>query len=151
MLARLRRLQADFEALSDWAAKHDYLDLIGWIGDPPEQLEIVYRLPGLVSLKDGRLEQRLSHQVVLTMPLDYPRIAPRCRMIEPLFHPNVDSGIICVGERWASGQTLPQLAAQIGELICWQQYSLRAPRNRAAARWAAGHADHFPLFHGKLS
>ena len=57
------------------------------------------------------------HQAEVFLPLDYPRRPPFCRMITPVFHPNIDPQKICLGDHWSAGQSLAQLAVLSSETV----------------------------------
>ena len=73
------------------------------------------------------------------------RVWPFCRMLTPVFHPNIDPQKICIGDHWSAGQSLAQLIVRIGEMICFQSYNLKSPLNARAAAWAEMHLDELPL------
>jgi ubiquitin-protein ligase len=55
--------------------------------------------------------------VEITLPLHYPRTPPQCRMLTPIFHPNIAPHAICIGDHWSAGEPLCSIVARIGELI----------------------------------
>ena len=94
--------------------------------------------------EDGRIRSE-KHQAELFLTLDYPRRPPLCRMLTPVFHPNIDPQKICIGDHWSAGQTLPQLAVRIAEMISFQSYNVKSPLNARAAAWAEQNAHVLPL------
>ena len=58
-----------------------------------------------------------THRAEVFLPLDYPRQPPFCRMLTPVFHPNIDPAKICIGDHWSAGQSLAQLVCRIGEML----------------------------------
>ena len=47
-----------------------------------------------------------SHLVEIVLPASYPRLPPQCRMLTPIFHPNIAPHAICVGDHWSAGEPL---------------------------------------------
>ena len=45
----------------------------------------------------GKPAPRAQHEVEIHLTHDYPRLSPMCRMLTPIFHPNIDGSTICVG------------------------------------------------------
>ncbi len=77
--------------------------------------------------------------------MDYPRRPPFCRMITPVFHPNIDPQKICIGDHWSAGQSLAHLVVRIGEMLCYQSYNVQSPLNAKAAAWAEQNVASLPL------
>jgi ubiquitin-protein ligase len=143
-MVRLRRLQADFERLRDYVTRHPRLQLIQAEGSPPERYQIEFRVRSLRQ-KDGQLETVASHLVEIALPRDYPRVPPLCRMLTPVFHPNIAPHAICIGDHWSAGESLQALVARIGEILAYQSYNTKSPLNGEAARWIDGNIDRLPL------
>jgi ubiquitin-protein ligase len=141
---RLRRLQADFLKLQDYVSRHPRVELVQSEGDPPERYQIKYQILSLRQ-KDDRLEKVDRHLVEITLPLNYPRTPPLCRMLTPIFHPNIAPHAICIGDHWSAGETLSSIVARIGELIAYQSYNTKSPLNGEAARWTAENLERLPL------
>jgi ubiquitin-protein ligase len=141
---RLRRLQADYEKLRDFVNRHPRLQLIQTEGTPPERYQVEYRISGLRQ-KGDELEVVKSHMVEVVLALNYPRMPPQCRMLTPVFHPNIAPHAICIGDHWSSGEPLWSIVARIGEMIAYQSYNTRSPLNGEAARWVEEHVDELPL------
>jgi ubiquitin-protein ligase len=86
-----------------------------------------------------------KHRAEVFLPLDYPRRPPFCRMVTPVFHPNIDPQKICIGDHWSAGQLLDQLIMRIAEMICFQSYNIKSPLNAKAAVWVEENIDTLPL------
>ena len=71
--------------------------------------------------------------------------AIQCRMLTPIFHPNIAPHAICIGDHWSPGEPLWSIIARIGEMISYQSYNTKSPLNGEAARWVDGHVDELPL------
>jgi ubiquitin-protein ligase len=143
-MVRLRRLQADFERLKDYVNRHPRLQLIQAEGSPPERYQIEYKIRSLRQ-KDGQMTEVTSHLVEIALPRDYPRVPPLCRMLTPVFHPNIAPHAICIGDHWSAGEALPALVARIGEILAYQSYNTKSPLNGEAARWVDQNVDRLPL------
>ncbi|MBC8115922.1 MAG: hypothetical protein H7062_16165, partial [Candidatus Saccharimonas sp.] len=141
---RLRRLAADYNQLEDYARRHPRLRLIQFDGDPPERYQIEYRLRSLRQV-DGELLNIKSHIVEIVLPRSYPRVPPQCRMLTPVFHPNIAPHAICVGDHWSAGESLKSIVVRIGEILAYQSYNVKSPLNGEAARWVEQHEDELPL------
>lgn len=141
---RLRRLAADFQKLSDYIDRHPRLVLLAADGDPPERYEIEYRIRSLRQTGDD-LKEVGVHKVEIVLPRDYPRTAPQCRMLTPVFHPNIAPHAICVGDHWSAGEPIWSIVARIGEMLAFQSYNVKSPLNGEAARWAEQNQDDLPL------
>jgi len=141
---RLRRLTADFERLSDYVKSHPRLRLVQSDGDPPDRYQIEYRIRSLRQI-DGDLKIVKSHIVEINLPRNYPRTPPQCRMLSPVFHPNIAPHAICVGDHWSAGESLYSIVTRIGEMLAYQSYNVKSPLNGEAARWVDEHEDELPL------
>lgn len=152
MQARLRRLRSDFEKVSELFAEHPFVRIAGAEGDPPEKYTFEFRVRGLVPREDGAEPlPRAIHRAEVFLPLDYPRRPPFCRMITPVFHPNIDPQKICVGDHWSAGQSLALMVTRIAEMICFQSYNVKSPLNARAAAWAEQNLQRLPLQRGDLT
>src|SRR5205823_2696395 len=143
-LVRLRRLQADFLKLQAYVRRHPRVQLVQHDGDPPERYQLRYRVRSLRQ-KDDELVEVSDHLVEIFLPNGYPRTPPQCRMLTPVFHPNIAPHAICIGDHWSAGETLSSIVARIGEMLAYQSYNTKSPLNGEAARWAAEHLDELPL------
>jgi hypothetical protein len=70
---------------------------------------------------------------------------PQCRMLSPIFHPNIAPHAICVGDHWSAGEPLWSIVARIGEMIAYQSYNTKSPLNGEAARWVDENGHRLPL------
>lgn len=145
MQARLRRLTADYEKVQAAFAHHSFIRVLRVEGNPPDRYIFAIQVQGLVPDGEAQFISGVTHQAEIFLPLDYPRRPPFCRMITPVYHPNIDPQKICIGDHWSAGQSLPQLVVRIAEMICYQSYNLKSPLNAAAAAWAEQNLDRLPL------
>ncbi len=141
---RLRRLASDQENLVGYVKRHPRLRLIQLDGDPAERYQIEYRIKSLRQI-DEHLVPAKDHVVEISLPRNYPRTPPQCRMLSPVFHPNIAPHAICVGDHWSAGESLMSIAMRIGEMLSYQSYNVKSPLNGDAARWVEGHEDELPL------
>ena len=141
---RLRRLTADFTQLDEYAKAHPRLRLIQTEGEPPEKYQLEYRIRSLRQVGE-ELQEVKSHIVEITLPRSYPRVPPQCRMLSPVFHPNIAPHAICVGDHWSAGESLKSIVMRIGEMLAYQSYNVKSPLNGEAARWVDEHQDELPL------
>ena len=114
-------------------------------GNPPDAYEIEYFVRGLERGNGSEPTIREQHLVEIQLTADYPRVAPACRMLTPIFHPNIDPATICVGDHWAAGERLAALVIRIGEMIAYQAYNIQSPLDAEAAMWADLNAAKLPV------
>ena len=145
MNPRLRRLQADYEQVTAVFAKHPRISVCQTEGTPPEKYTVEFRVRGLLPQGESSFVEGAAHRAEIFLPLNYPRQAPFCRMITPVFHPNIDPQKICIGDHWSAGQRLAALIVRIAEMITYQSYNVQSPLNGVAAAWASGNAHLLPL------
>src|SRR5260370_40963624 len=100
---------------------------------------------GLYVSPAGEIVERDSHQLEVNFSLGYPRRAPQCRMMAPVFHPNFDEGSVCIGDFWAASEGLDDLIVRIGRMIAYQEYNTKSPLNGLAAKWATQHPELLPI------
>ena len=142
---RTRRLKIDYELLNKRFADWPVIQLSATAGLPPEHYRFTYSLKGLYVSASGEILDRDSHVVEINLSLDYPRRAPQCRMLTPVFHPNFDDATVCIGDFWAASEGLDDLVIRIGRMIAYQEYNTRSPLNGLAAKWAAEHLSELPI------
>lgn len=142
---RTRRLMADAEHMAQAFAHSDTIRILSAEGDPPDLYRIAYRIRSLGPTEDPEVpEPREHHEVEIQLTADYPRSAPKCKMLTPIFHPNIDPSHVCVGDHWAAGERLVELVIRIGEMIAYQAYNIQSPLDAHAAMYADLNADKLP-------
>ena len=141
---RLRRLQADYEKMRAFLQRQPRIRLIQTQGSPPERYQLEFQIRGLREV-DEKLQAVANHMVEIALPLSYPRLPPQCRMLTPVFHPNIAPHAICIGDHWNAGEPLWSMVARIGEMIAYQSYNTKSPLNGEAARWVESNQDKLPL------
>ena len=103
-----------------------------------------FQIKGLRQV-DEQLQVAANHMVEIRLPLSYPRMPPQCRMLTPVFHPNIAPHAICIGDHWSAGEPLWSMVARIGEMIAYQSYNTKSPLNGEAARWVEQNVARLPL------
>jgi hypothetical protein len=112
---------------------------------PPELYRVTYHVKGLYVSASGEILERDLHEMEVNLSLGYPRRAPQCRMLTPLFHPNFDETTVCIGDFWAASEGLDDLVMRVARMIAYQEYNIKSPLNGFAAKWAAEHASLLPV------
>jgi len=142
---RIRRLKLDQEQLVQRFSGWPLIQISGTAGMPPEVYRFVYNIKGLFVSATGDIQEREQHYLEVSLSLGYPRRAPQCRMLTPVFHPNFDDSTVCIGDFWAASEGLDDLIIRIGRMIAYQEYNTKSPLNGLAAKWAEQHAKLFPV------
>lgn len=127
--------------LADWPL----IEISGTAGIPPEIYRFTYHVKGLYVDPAGAILERDTHLLEVNLSLGYPRRAPQCRMLTPVFHPNFDDSSVCIGDFWAASESLDDLIIRIGRMIAYQEYNTRSPLNGLAAKWAAQNGHVLPI------
>jgi ubiquitin-protein ligase/DNA-directed RNA polymerase subunit RPC12/RpoP len=143
---RIRRLMVDAEQMTTaFSSGEGPIRVKSAIGEPPESYQIEYHVRGLQKGWLGKPKQRGDHLVEIQLTSEYPRVSPKCKMLTPVFHPNIDESTICVGDHWTAGARLVDLVVQIGEMLSYQAYNIKSPLNGEAAMWADLNGDKLPI------
>lgn len=142
---RTRRLLLDHQTLTSRLADWPLIQISGTAGMPPEIYRFTYNLRGLHVAPSGEILERSVHLLEVNLSLGYPRRAPQCRMLTPVFHPNFDESMVCIGDFWAASEGLDDLIIRIGRMITYQEYNTKSPLNGLAAKWAAQNASLLPI------
>jgi hypothetical protein len=66
-------------------------------------------------------------------------------MLTPVFHPNFDDSMVCIGDFWAASEGLDDLIIRVGRMIAYQEYNTKSPLNGLAAKWAAQNPHLLPV------
>lgn len=145
MSPRIRRLKSDYERLTKRFEDWPVVRMSGKAGLPPEFYRFTYRLNGLVVSTGGDIVERGEHILEVNLSLGYPRRAPQCKMVHPVFHPNFDDASVCIGDFWAPSESLEDLIVRIGRMIAYQEYNTKSPLNGLAAKWADENQNLLPV------
>jgi ubiquitin-protein ligase len=142
---RIRRLLLDHETLNTRLAGWPLIQISGTAGMPPEVYRFTFNIRGLYVSSGGEILERNVHVLEVNLSLGYPRRAPQCRMLTPVFHPNFDDAMVCIGDFWAASEGLDDLVIRIGRMISYQEYNTKSPLNGLAAKWAAQNTNLLPI------
>jgi len=142
---RSRRLQADLDQVRAAFDGSSLIRVLSADGNPPETYHIQYNVKGLVRGPNGQPVVREQHVVEIQLTREYPRQSPKCKMLTPIFHPNIEPAMICVGDHWTAGERLVDLIVRIGEMITYQAYNIKSPLDGEAAMWADINRVHLPI------
>ncbi len=140
---RLKRLQADYEAVRRLAHLHPRVEVEGVSGDPPDRYRLVLHVRSLRE-QGEEIVTADRHVLEITLPRFYPRDAPVCRMLTPVFHPNIAPHAVCVGDHWSAAESLDLLVQRVGEILGFQSYNVKSPLNGRAAQWVEEHPGRVP-------
>jgi ubiquitin-protein ligase len=141
----IRRLRTDAEQMTAAFKGTGPIRLKSVVGDPPSTYQLEYQVRSLEKTRAKKPIVREMHLVEIELTSDYPRLGPHCKMLTPIFHPNIDASTICVGDHWTAGERLVDLVVRIGEMIAYQAYNIKSPLNAEAAMWADLHGTEFPI------
>ncbi len=155
MSPRHRRLISDFNKMKEEFSSHPYISF-EYEGDqlPPERYFVYFKNIKGLKLSDNpssdkkELEIIKDHKIEIYLHSDYPRLKPQSNILTEIFHPNfrmASPNDICIGDYWASGETLVDIIYQIGDMITYQSYNVTSPLNGIAAKWAKENIPLFPL------
>src|SRR6195256_380157 len=142
---RIRRLLLDEQTLESHLRNWPLIQITGKAGIPPEVYRFTYNIRGLFVSPSGEILERDQHVLEVNLSLGYPRRAPQCRMLTPVFHPNFDDSSVCIGDFWAASESLDDLIIRIGRMISYQEYNTKSPLNGLAAKWAAQNSSLLPV------
>jgi ubiquitin-protein ligase len=142
---RTRRLVLDEQMLQSMLQDWPLIQITGKAGMPPEIYRFTYHVRGLYVSGGGEILERDIHVLEVNLTLGYPRRAPQCRMLTPVFHPNFDDSMVCIGDFWAASEGLDDLIIRIGRMITYQEYNTKSPLNGLAAKWAAQNSHLLPI------
>lgn len=142
---RQRRLASDFRMMQEHFTDFPLIHLEQANGNPPERYVISYRIRGIECLRGEKVVYRDYHEVEIKLPGTYPRTPPTCRMLTPIFHPNIEPAIICIGDHWTAAERLCDLVVRIGEMIAYQAHNIKSPLDGEAAMWTDLHPDMLPI------
>src|SRR6476620_8204002 len=142
---RIRRLKLDHQQLTQKFAGWPLIQITGTAGMPPEVYRFAYKIKGLFVSATGEIQERDQHFLEVNLSLGYPRRAPQCRMLTPVFHPNFDDSTVCIGDFWAASEGLDDLIIRIGRMISYQEYNTKSPLNGLAAKCAAQKRQLLPV------
>ena len=142
---RLRRLTSDYSIMQGRFSTFPLIHLERAIGNPPEIYVVSYHIRGIERIVGEQVIYRDYHEVEIKLPGTYPRTPPICRMLTPVFHPNIEPAIICIGDYWTAAERLSDLVVRIGEMIAYQAHNIKSPLDGEAAMWTDLHGNMLPI------
>lgn len=142
---RARRLKAEAEQIAKVFKSFPPISVAQVVGNPPESYRILYRIRGLQRGPNRQPVFRTEHMAEFVLTRDYPRVGPKCTMLTPVFHPNIEPATICVGDHWTAGQRLVDIIIRVGEMIAFQSYNIQSPLDGEAAMWADLNREKLPI------
>ena len=142
---RIRRLQSDYEKMTRRFGRSSLIRIESTDGVPPEKYVVTYSIKGLYAEPDGTLKERSLHRMEVNLTLGYPRRQPQCKMLTPIFHPNITESSVCAGDFYAASEGLDDLIIRIGRMIAYQAFNVKSPLNGIAARWAEKNDSRLPV------
>jgi len=142
---RTKRLILDEQTLEALLQGWPLIQITGKAGIPPEIYRFTYNLRGLYVSASGEILERDSHLMEVNLSLGYPRRAPQCRMLTPVFHPNFDDSMVCIAGLSAASVGHDDVSIRIGRMIAYQEYNTKSPLNGLAAKWAAQNSHFLPI------
>jgi len=140
---RLRRLKSDYEAIRRLVRMHPRIEIEGVSGSPPDRYIFQMNVRSLRERGD-EIEDQSLHRIEVKLPLGYPRDAPHCRMLTPVFHPNIAPHTICIGDHWSASESLDLMIQRVGEMLAFQSYNIKSPLNGRAAQWVDENQHRIP-------
>lgn len=156
MTPRLRRLNSDYENILKEFSNHPYIsvDFEKKEESVPERYFVTLKnIRGIKLSKLSTPENKIiefvnEHKIEIYLHIDYPRLKPQCYLLTGIFHPNFRMAHphdICIGDFWASGETLVDVIYQIGEMIQYKNFGIHNPLNGVAAKWARENKHILPI------
>lgn len=141
---RQRRLLSDERETLEFFQNFPLINIVERNGDPAESYVVEYLVRGIEKIVKNTPVYRDRHLVRINLDGTYPRTAPLCQMITPIFHPNIEPAVICIGDHWTAQERLCHLIVRIGEIITYQSYNIHSPLDGLAAQWADLNPQYLP-------
>jgi len=146
-----RRMGREFELLKAALEGHARISLVSITGNPPDSCTVEYRIRSLAPVPElggnGGTVTRFTHIAQFFLLPGFPRDAPRCRFLTPVFHPNIAGNFTNLCEAWHPDDSLAELVKQIGRALAFEEYDLEHAINKDAANWVQAHLAELPLDH----
>jgi ubiquitin-protein ligase len=145
MSFRVKRLVNEQQMLHRLFGSHPRIRVTPVAGNPPERYRVEYMIRGLERRTDGTLVVRTSHTMEISLPAEYPRLPAACKMLTPVFHPNIDTFTVCTSDFHAAQETLADLIVRVGQMIAFQKHNVKSPLNAEAAMWCEQNRGRLPV------
>jgi ubiquitin-protein ligase len=140
-----KQLADIFNEVREVFTQHSSIVVTPIKGDPPDQYEVRYTVPGVYKDETGKIQQSSNHIVTITIPFGFPHFPPSCKPKTPIFHPDFDPAAICLGDFWEHDRSLSDLIVYIGKMITGEIYSKENTFNEDAAHWYRENAQNLPF------
>ena len=141
----------EFELLKAALEGHARISLVSISGNPPDSCTVEYRIRSLAPAAElggnAGTVTRFTHIAQFFLLPGFPRDAPRCRFLTPVFHPNIAGNFTNLCEDWHPDDSLPELIKRIGRALAFEEYDLARVINKEAAAWVQAHLTELPLDH----
>lgn len=142
-------LEAQFQSARQLAEQSDIIEIMPLPPFPSDRYLLHFKCKCLRGSNAAELHTGDGVTVGVAFPPDYLRninAGDVVTLMDPpdLFHPNVRSPFICVGDL-SPGTTLIDLAHQIYEIVTFQKRNTMHGLNRLAIEWARANQDRLPV------
>lgn len=143
---RMTRLKSDYEEIKRTFGKDDFVDIVAVGPAPAEKYRIVYKVPTFHLDQNGSPVPVSTTVVDIELPMEYPKIAPVAKTVsDVVFHPNFNATKICLMDYWHPAAQMVDLIREIGDMLQWKKFNVRAPLNAFAVDWGQNNQTKFPL------
>ena len=158
---RMRRLRADYELMTELAARSDLISfraLSAIANLPPERYIVTFKCKSIVAVdRNGNPKYANLHQVEIYLHNQYPQRWPGMKWLTPIWHPNINhlNGSVCIDAAWwTASRSLDRLVIMLGEMLQYKNFhddptKPPFPWDPEAARWCRSyrkkHTNAFPL------
>ena len=144
---RQKRLEADYRELKDMYASDPNVEIVAVGPAPSDKYRIIYRVPAFHLDNTGNPILVKTTVVDIELPMGYPKIAPIAKTVagDIVFHPNFNEGKICLMDNWFPTAQITDLVREIGDMLQWKKYNIRAPLNAVAAEWSQKNQKLIPI------
>ncbi len=158
---RMRRLRADYELMSELAARSDLISFeakAARAGMPPETYIVTFKCKSIIDVdRQGKPKFDNRHQVEIYLHNQYPQRWPGMKWLTPIWHPNINhlNGSVCIDAAWwTASRSLDRLVVMLGEMLQYKNFhddptKPPFPWDPEAARWCRAyrksHPDTFPV------
>lgn len=134
-----------FREVTEYFADIPHITVIPGEGTAPEQYTVTFQIPGVSREDDHTVTPSGHHVVSLTLPANFPHLPPICFPETSIFHPDVTSTTMNIGEAWRATHSIVQLILHIAKMISGEAYSTTGAINQEALEWYQAHSDDLPF------
>lgn len=147
MNPRQKRLESDYRELKEAYSKDKNVEIIAIGPAPSDKYRIVYRVPAFHIDPEGHPTRVTTTVVDIELPFGYPKVAPIAKTVagDVVFHPNFNEGKICLMDNWFPTAQITDLVREIGDMLQWKKYNIKAPLNAIAAEWSQSNKKLIPI------